>query len=67
MKSKGCVPYTKIYNKASICVNELILTPFSPIDIKHKNLISYTLTLIFFRASRKASFSYFPKTACSQP
>ena len=30
------VRYSKIYNKATMYVNELILTPFSPFDIKCK-------------------------------
>ena len=31
--------YKKIYNKATINVNKLILTPFSPFDIKCKHLM----------------------------
>ena len=31
--------YTKIYNKATIYVNKLILTPFNPFDIKCKHLM----------------------------
>ena len=39
LKSNGDAPllktyYTKIYNKAAICINKLVLTPFSPFDIK---------------------------------
>ena len=37
MNSNGAfTKYTKIYNKAVIYVNELILTPSSPLDIKYK-------------------------------
>ena len=38
-------------------INELILTPLRPFDIKCKILGMY------FRASRRVSFSYFPKVA----
>ena len=39
LKSNGDVPllktyYTKIYNKAAIYINELVLPPFSPFDFK---------------------------------
>ena len=67
MKSNGNVPLLntlrKIYNKVAICVNELILTPFNPFDIKCKKFNAKNLWKCIFRASRTASFSYFPKVA----
>ena len=68
MKPNVCVPlpniyYTKIYSKATIYVNELILTPFNSFDIKCKKLNAKNLWKCIFRASRRVSFSYFPKVA----
>ena len=52
---------TKIHNKATIHVNDLILTPYSLFDIKCKNLnlMWKTWKCIF----RRVSFSSFPKVA----
>ena len=61
----GCVLLLDIVHKklckAIIYINGLILTPFSPCDIKCKklNLMRKTLGCIFGVSSR-ASFSYFP-------
>ena len=52
---------TKNYSKATINVSELILTPFSPFDIKCKKLIVENLWKCIFRVSRWMSFSHFPK------
>ena len=55
--------YTKIYNNAIIYVNELILTPFSSLDMLNaKNLLKYIFRAIF-RTSRRVCFPYFPKVA----
>ena len=45
-----------------IYVNELILTPFSPFDIKSKKLNVKNLWKCIFRASRRMIFSYFSNT-----
>ena len=50
-------------NKSTIYVNELLLTLFSPFDIKCKKLNAKNLWKCVFRASRRVSFSYFPKVA----
>ena len=44
-------------------VNKLILTPFSPFDVKCKKLNAKNLWKCIFWASRRVSFSYFPKIA----
>ena len=55
---------TKIYNKATIYANELILALFSPFDIKCKILTFNVKNLQnIFRASRRVSFPFFPKVA----
>ena len=43
----------------SLYVNKLILTPFSPFGIECKKLIAENLWKCIFRASRRATFSYF--------
>ena len=55
--------YTKSCNKATIFVNELLLTPFSPFDIKCKKVNAKNLWKCIFKGSRRVSFSYFPKIA----
>ena len=50
--------YTTVFNKAIIYVNELILTPPSPFDI---TVNAKYLWKCIFRATRRLSFSYFPK------
>ena len=52
--------YTTVFNKAIIYVNELILTPLSPFDI---TVNAKYLWKCIFRATRRLSFSYFPKGA----
>ena len=51
MKPNGGVPLLNIrhknYNKATILVNESILTPFSPCHIKCKNLMRKTSGNVF--------------------
>ena len=65
MKSNGCVTllnkYTtkKFIAKPQSYVNELMLTPFRPIDIKCKIIDIKCI----FRASRRVSFSNFPRVA----
>ena len=68
MKSNDCVPLPnileKIYNKATIFVNKLKLTLFSPFDIKYKKLnLMKNLCKCVVSASRRVSFKYFPKVA----
>ena len=56
----------KNYSNAIIYVNELILTQFSPLDIKCKKLMQKTSRnnlRAIFKISRKVSFSCFPKVA----
>ena len=53
-------------NKTIICVNDLILAPFCPLDIKCKNLNKFNaknLWKCIFKTSRRVGFSYFPKFA----
>ena len=47
----------------TISVNELILTPFSPFDIKCKKRNAKNLWKWIFRVSRRKGFSYFLNTA----
>ena len=63
LKSSGFAPLLNWQNKnlykATIYVSELILTPF---DIKYKKMHdAKNLWKCIFRASRRVSFSYFPK------
>ena len=51
---------TEVFNKAIIYVNELILTPLSLFDI---TINAKYLWKCIFRATRRLSFSYFPKGA----
>ena len=50
MKSNGCAftTYTKNYKKTIIYVNELILTLFTPLDIKYKKLNAKKPLHIYF-------------------
>ena len=52
-------------SKATTYVNELLLTPLSPFDIKFKklSLMQKNLWKCIFRASRRVSFSDFPRVA----
>ena len=65
MKSDGYATlskkyYTKMYNKVTIELNELISISFSPFDIKYRKPLE-----MFSRASRRVSFAYFPQ-GCTQ-
>ena len=51
--------YIKIYNKATI-FNELILTSFSPFDIKCIKPNANKPLEMFLGASRRVNFAYFP-------
>ena len=55
----------KTCNKATLYVNNWQLTPSSSYDIKRKkiNLMQKNFWKCVFRASRRLSFSYFPKDA----
>ena len=52
-------------SKATTYVNELLLTPLNPFDIKFKklSLMQKILWKCIFRASRRVSFSDFPRVA----
>ena len=50
-------------HKATIYIDELLLTLFSPFDIKCKKLNSTNLWKCIFKASRRVSFLYFPKVS----
>ena len=52
-----------MYSKAATYVSELILTPFSPFDIKYRKRNAKNLRKCIFRASKRVSFSNFPKVA----
>ena len=54
---------TKIYDKATIYANKLILTTLSPFDLKCKKRNEKNLWKCIFRASRRVNFSYFQKVA----
>ena len=51
----------KINNKVAIYIIELILPPIRPFDSKCNKLNAKNLWKCIFTASRRASFSYFPK------
>ena len=53
----------KSCNKATIFMNQLLLTLFSSFDIKWKKLNVKNLWKCIFKGSRTVSFSYFPKVA----
>ena len=58
---KWLYTYIRIYNKATIYLSELMLTPFSLFDIKCRKFNAKNLWKwkCISRASRRVSFSYF--------
>ena len=50
-----------MYSKTITCVSEVILTLFSPFDIKCKKLNAKNFWKCIFRASWMMSFSIFPR------
>ena len=50
-----------MYSKTITCVSEVILTLFSPFDIKCKKHNAKNFWKCIFRASRRMSFSIFPR------
>ena len=53
----------RLNSKTATYVNKLILTLFSPLDIKCRNLLQKNPWKCIFRASRMVSFSCFSKVA----